>query len=99
MIQKMKLTSKRVKEYMMWRTDQELVHCPDCITKACNDIYDEYKNNEFVDLKAIDFMNLLFFNDPIKGLNTHNYSFNTAHGREIINKLKERYYEHKHKIA
>ena len=27
----MKLTSKKVKEYMEWRTDEELRHCPDAI--------------------------------------------------------------------
>tara|TARA_R100001443_G_scaffold100982_2_gene108550 strand:+ start:233 stop:523 length:291 start_codon:yes stop_codon:yes gene_type:complete len=93
------LTSKKVRQYMAWRSKYELVHCPDCITEACNDIYDEYKNNEFVDLKSIDFMKLLFFNDPIKGLHTHSYGFNTANGRNIIEKLKERYYEYKHDIA
>jgi hypothetical protein len=39
-------------------------------------------------------MKLLFFNDPIVGLNTHNYGFNTANGRNIIEKLKEKYYEY-----
>ena len=91
----MKLTAKKVKEYMEWRTDEELRHCPECITKACNDLYDEYKENEFLELKALDFLRLLFFNDTIKGLHTHNYGFNTANGRNIIYKLKNKYYEYK----
>ena len=40
-------------------------------------------------------MRLLFFNDPVPSLHTHNYGFNTATGRYIINKLKGKYYEHK----
>ena len=90
----MKLTSKKVQDYMAWRSDRELEHCPDCIAAACNDVYEEYKRNDFVKVTAKDFMKLLFFNDPIAGMNTHNYGFNTAHGRYIIETLKEKYYEH-----
>ena len=32
-----KLTTKKVKQYMAWRTDEELRHCPNCIAAACND--------------------------------------------------------------
>ena len=92
----MKLTSKKVKDYFAWRTDKELKHCPDCISAACNDMYIKF-SNEFTmpKLKAEDFMKLLFFNDPIKGLFTHSYGFHTATGRNIIETLKQFYYEHK----
>ena len=90
----MKLTSKQVEKYMLWRTEEELRHCPDCIAAACNDVYEEYKHNDFLKVTAKDFMKLLFFNDPIVGMNTHNYGFNTAYGRHIIETLKEKYYEH-----
>ena len=85
----MKLTSKDVRKYMLWRTDEELVHCPDCIAAACNDMAEEFSHN------AKDLMKLLFFNDPIKGMFTHSYGFNTRTGRAIIEQLKSRYYEHK----
>ena len=91
----MKITSKQVQDYFAWRTDEELRHCPECIAAACNDMYEEYKHNEFVNVKPLDLMRLLFFNDPIKGLFTHSYGFHTATGRAIIEQLKERYYEHK----
>ena len=84
----MKLTSKKVKEYMEWRTDEELRHCPDCIALACNDIAEE------LDYNAKDLMKLLFFNDPIPALHTHSYGFNTATGRNIIETLKMKYYEY-----
>tara|TARA_R100000152_G_C6647193_1_gene89905 strand:- start:362 stop:646 length:285 start_codon:yes stop_codon:yes gene_type:complete len=90
-----KLTSKKVRDYMSYRTSDPLIHCPECIAAACNDIYEEYKHDEFVNVKPLDLMRLLFFNDPVPSLHTHNYGFNTATGRYIINKLKGKYYEHK----
>ena len=85
-----KLTSKEISKYMLWRTDKELIHCPDCIAAACNDMAEEFDYDN-----AKDLMKLLFFNDPIPSLHTHNYGFHTATGRQIIEKLKQYYYEHK----
>jgi len=91
----MKLTSKKVEEYITKRSNQELRHCPDCIAAACNDMVIKY-NNEFGErLNAKDLMRLLFFNDPIPALHTHNYGFHTATGRNIIETLKMKYYEYK----
>jgi len=89
----MKLTSEKVKEYFVYRTDEELKHCPDCISAACNEVVEKY-NNTFDDNKisAKDLMKLLFFNDPIPSLHTHSYGFNTATGRNIIETLKYKYY-------
>ena len=84
-----KLTSRKVKEYMAWRSDEELRQCPDCIAEACNDAAIIFNHN-----KALDLMKLLFFNDPISGLFTHNYGFHTATGRNIIETLKMKYYEY-----
>ena len=86
----MKLTSKKVKEYMAWRSDQELEHCPDCIAAACKDVAIKFNHD-----KALDLMKLLFFNDPIPSLHTHSYGFHTASGRNIIETIKEKYYEYK----
>ena len=85
----MKLTSKKVKEYINRRSNQELRHCPDCIAAACNDAAIEFNHN-----KPLDLMKLLFFNDPIPSLMTHNYGFNTATGRHIIETIKSKYYEY-----
>ena len=90
-----KLTSKKVRDYMSYRTPDPLIHCPECIAAACNDMYEEYKHNEFANVKPLDLMRLLFFNDPVPSLHTHSYGFHTATGRYIINKLKYKYYEHK----
>ena len=86
----MKLTTKKVKEYMAWRSDEELRHCPNCIAAACNDAAVKFSH-----YKAQDFLKLVFFNDPIPLLYTHSYGFHTATGRAIIEQLKSRYYEHK----
>ena len=85
-----KLTSKKVRDYMSYRTPDPLIHCPDCIAAACNDMAEEFDYDN-----AKDLMKLLFFNDPIPSLHTHNYGFHTATGRQIIEKLKQYYYEHK----
>ena len=90
----MNITSKKVREYMEWRTDEELRHCPDCIAAACNDMVIKFNDEFNQELKAKDFMKLLFFNDPIPGLHTHSYGFNTATGRNIIETLKYKYYEY-----
>ena len=85
----MRLTSKKVIEYMEWRSDEELRQCPNCVAAACNDAAIEFNHN-----KAIDLMQLLFFNDPIPSLHTHNYGFHTATGRHIIETIKEKYYRY-----
>ena len=84
-----RLTTKKVKEYMSWRTDEELKHCPDSVANACNEACYEFCHDD-----AIDLMKLLFFNDPIPSLHTHNYGFHTATGRHIIETVKEYYYEY-----
>ena len=91
----MKLTREKVEKYFKSRTDEELRHCPECIALACNDMANEYSDTEFGKAaEAMDYMRLLFFNDPVKGMFTHSYGFHTRTGRNIIEKLKEKYYEY-----
>ena len=91
----MKLTSDKVKNYMTWRTDEELRHCPETIANVCNDVASEFNSEFDKDLNPKDLLRLLFFNDPIHRLHTHSYGFNTATGRNIILTLKAKYYEYK----
>ena len=91
-----KLTAKKVKDYMSYRTSVGIRHCPKAIAKACNQTANEYADTDFAKTaEPLDYMRLLFFNDPIKGMFTHSYGFHTATGRAIIEKLKSRYYENK----
>ena len=84
-----RLTTKKVENYMAWRAGEELRHCPECIALACNEACYEFSHDN-----AKDLLKLLFFNDPIPSLMTHNYGFHTATGRNIIETIKEYYYEY-----
>ena len=91
-----KLTSKKVKDYMSYRTSENIRHCPEAIAAACNDMAEDNYGSHFAEAaEPLDYMRLLFFNDPIKGMFTHSYGFHTRTGRAIIEQLKSRYYEHK----
>jgi hypothetical protein len=85
-----KLTSKKVKEYVEWRSDKKIKHCPEALATACNEGCYEFNHN-----KAIDLLKLICFDDCVPSLMTHNYGFHTATGRYIINTLQEKYYEYK----
>jgi hypothetical protein len=81
---------------MSYRTSEGIRHCPEAIAAACNDIANEYADTDFAKAAdALDYLRLLFFNDPIKGMFTHSYGFHTRTGRAIIEQLKSKYYEHK----
>ena len=84
-----RLTRKEVRKYMLWRADEELIHCPKAITFACNEACYEFSHDD-----AKDLLKLLFFNDPIAELHTHSYGFHTATGRHIIETIKDYYYEY-----
>ena len=84
-----RLTTKKVEEYMAWRAGEELRHCPNCIAAACND------SSMIFNYDAKELMKLVFFNDPIPALHTHNYGFHTASGRNIIQTIQEYYHEYK----
>ena len=84
------LTSTKVEKYFKSRTDEKLRHCPDCLAAACNDGAVEFNHDN-----ALDMLKLLCFNDNIPSMFTHSYGFHTATGRNIIETLKQFYYEHK----
>ena len=91
-----KLTSKKVRDYMSYRTSEGIRHCPEAIAAACNDIANEYADTDFAKAAdALDYLRLLLFNDPIKGMFTHSYGFHTRTGRAIIEQLKSKYYGYK----
>ena len=81
---------------MSYRTSDDFIHCPEAIAAACNDIANEYADTDFASAAdPLDYLRLLLFNDPIKGMFTHSYGFHTATGRHIIESLQDKYYEHK----
>ena len=84
-----RLTTKKVKDYMSYRTDEEFTHSAEAVVFACNEACYEFSHTD-----AKDLLKILFFNDPIPALHTHNYGFHTASGRHIIETIKEYYYEY-----
>ncbi len=84
-----RLTTKKVKDYFAWRAGEDLRHCPNCIAAACNDAAYKFGHHD-----AKDLLKLVFFNDPIPALHTHNYGFHTATGRNIIQTIQEFYHEY-----
>ena len=85
-----RLTTKKVKDYMSYRTDEKFTHSAEAVVFACNEACYEFSHTD-----AKDLLKLLFFNDPIAELHTHNYGFHTATGRHIIETIKDYYYEYK----
>tara|TARA_R100000773_G_C4105681_1_gene48337 strand:- start:14 stop:313 length:300 start_codon:yes stop_codon:yes gene_type:complete len=95
-----KLTPKKVRDYMSYRSSEGLRHCPDCIAAACNDMAEDNYSTKFTKAPdALDYMRLLFFNDPIPQLHTHSYGFHTRTGRAIIEQLKSLYHEYRTNIT
>ena len=91
----MYITEQQVIKYMSWRTDEELRHCPLAISEACNEVIEKFHGTFGNDsITAKDLLKLLFFNDPIPSLHTHNYGFHTATGRHIIETTKQYYHEY-----
>ena len=82
------MTGRQVEKYIM--TDLSMTPRHDCyaLAEAISDIAYELEHDE------CELMYLLLENRPIVALHTHSYGFHTANGREIINKLQEKYYEY-----
>ena len=70
------------------RTNEPLKQDADRLAHACNQTALEFGHDN-----ALDMLKLVCFNDAIHALHTHSYSFNTATGRHLINRVKEYYYE------
>jgi len=83
-----KLTTKKLIQYMQDRTDEPLRHDADRLAHACNQAVIEFGHDN-----ALDMLKLVCFQQPIPSLHTHSYSFNTATGRHLINRIQEYYYE------
>ena len=83
------MTGEQVEKYIREDLGMEPRH--DCIAlaDAITDTSLDMDHDEY------ELMYLLLENRPIDALYTHSYGFHTASGREIINRIKEYYYEYK----
>jgi len=82
------MTGEQVRNYIENELGCEPVHEVDALAEAITDTAIE------LECDKCELMYLLLENKPIDALHTHSYGFHTANGREIINNLKEKYYEY-----
>ena len=82
------MVEKEVEKYIMGDLGFIPRHDCEALAAAITDMAEEIDANER------ELMELLLNNKPINSLMTHSYGFHTRTGREIINKLKEKYYEY-----
>ena len=82
------ITADMVRNYI--ETDLNSTPRHDCssLADALNEVSAE------IDHDVVELMWLVLENKPIDSLHTHSYTFHTANGREIINRVKDYYYEH-----
>jgi len=82
------MTGKQVEGYIKYTLQMKPRHNVDALASAVTDMAEE------LEYDAFELLQLLIENKPIVAIHTHSYGFHTANGREIINKLKEKYYEY-----
>ena len=81
------MTATQIKTYLE-NEYGECKHDAYAMAEAINYIAEDLEHDNEWDL-----FHLLIENKPITRLHTHSYGFHTANGREIINNIKEKYYE------
>ena len=84
----MDITGEQIENYIVNDLGFKPRHNCLALAEAINHIADEVEYDSFA------LMQLLLENKPIDALHTHSYGFQTANGREIINRLKNKYYEY-----
>ena len=83
------MTEKQVRGYIKYNLQMVPRHDCYALAQAITEV------SKIVGYDECELMYLLLENRPIDALHTHSYGFHTANGREIINSLKEYYYEYK----
>ena len=82
------MTGKQVEGYIKYNLQMKPRHNVDALASGETDMAEE------LEYDAFELLQLLLENKPIDAIHTHSYGFHTANGREIINTLKEKYYEY-----
>jgi len=82
------MTGKQVRKYIENELGCTPVHEVDALACAIEGVAKELEHDAF------ELMELLLANVPIDSLMTHSYGFHTRNGREIIETIKEKYYEY-----
>ena len=82
------MTGKKVEGYIKYNLQMTPRHDCDALAAAVTDMAEELEYDES------ELLFLLLENRPIDNMHTHSYGFHTENGRNIINKLQEKYYEY-----
>ena len=82
------MTGKEVEKYIMGDLGCEPRHDCEALANAITEMSQQLAHDEN------ELMWLLLGNIPINSLMTHSYGFHTRNGREIIETIKEKYYEY-----
>ena len=89
------ITGNEIEDYLMDNYG-ECNHDSEAMAAAINDmVVDLEERRVFKVPTEMELFKLLVENIPINNLMTHSYGFHTANGREIINRIKDYYYENK----
>ena len=82
------MTEKQVEKYIREDLNSEPIHDCEALANAITEMSQQLVHDEN------ELMWLLLGNVPINSLMTHSYGFHTRNGREIIETIKEKYYEY-----
>ena len=82
------MTGEQIEGYIKYTLQMTPRHDVDALASAVTDMAEELDHDE------CELLYLLLENRPIDAMHTHSYGFHTANGRNIINKLQEKYYEY-----
>ena len=82
------MTGKQVEKYIREDLGYEPKHDCEALANAITEMGKE------LDYDECELMYLLLENREIPALHTHSYGFHTANGRNIIETIKEKYYEY-----
>ena len=81
------MTGEEVEVYIREELDSEPRHNVDALASAISIVANKVDHYEY------ELMQLLLENKPISKLMTHSYGFHTHSGRELIEGMKNYYYE------
>lgn len=84
-----RLTTKKIERHLI-NNYGEVRHNLDAMRLAC------VKTAKQFNCKALDMFYFMIEQEPIPGIYTHSYGFNTSIGREIRNQFENYYYESLH---
>ena len=82
------MTGEQVEKYIREDLECEPIHDCEALANAITEMSQQLVHDE------CELMWLLLENRPINSLMTHSYGFHTSNGREIIETIKEKYYEY-----